>query len=30
MMRPQPIAAGNNYAWAEVPVEKIRSSENKI
>lgn len=29
MMRPQPIAAGN-YAWAEVPVEKIRSSENKI
>ena len=26
MMRPQPIAAGN-YAWAEVPVEKIRSSE---
>lgn len=29
MMRPQPIAAGN-YAWAEVPVEEIRSSENKI
>ncbi len=26
MMRPQPIAPGN-YAWAEVPVEKIRSSE---
>ena len=26
MMRPQPIAAGN-YAWDEVPVEKIISSE---
>ena len=26
MMRPQPIAAGN-YAWDEVPVEIIISSE---
>ena len=26
MIRPQPIAAGN-YAWDEVPVEKIISSE---
>lgn len=29
MMQPQPIAIGN-YAWVEVPVEKIRKREARL